>query len=92
MNNYPAKKLHNPNNPTTKWAKELESDELKGQKKISIKISTDKAIQELSTQRSGATYDDIILMCINSYHREQQLGPETNPLESIANAEPEEET
>jgi hypothetical protein len=82
MNNYPERKNYHPNNPTTKWSKELLEDELKGQKTISIKIETHRAIQELSSQRSGATYDDIILMCINSYHKEKE-SKGYDPLENI---------
>jgi hypothetical protein len=85
MNGYPSKKNINPNSPTHRWAKELLNDELKGQKKISIKISTHEAIQELSSQRNGATYDDIILAALGALKREQEIGPETDPLESIAN-------
>jgi hypothetical protein len=89
MNNYPERRVQNPNNPTAVWARELISDELKGQKKISIKISTHRAIQELSSQSNGATYDDIILAALSSYKREQEIGPHT--LESIVtNAETEE--
>lgn len=33
MNNYPERKVQNPNNPTAVWAKELLEDEIAGQKK-----------------------------------------------------------
>ena len=84
-----SKKTINPNSPTHRWASELLDDELKGQKKISIKISTHAAIQELSTQRSGATYDDIILAALSSYKREQEIGPQT--LDDIVKSDNEEE-
>ena len=83
---YPSKtKNINPNSPTNRWAKELLSDELKGQKKISIKISTHEAIQELSSQRNGATYDSILLEALEALKIQKEIGPQT--LESIANNE-----
>ena len=41
-----------------KWAKELESDELQGQKKISVKIETHKALRDVA--KTNESYDDII--------------------------------
>jgi hypothetical protein len=89
MSGYPSKKNINPNSPTHRWAEELLNDELKGQKKISIKISTHAAIQELSAKQSGATYDDIILAALSSYKREQEIGPQT--LDDMVKSDNEEE-
>ena len=75
MTGYVSKKTINPNSPTHRWARELLDDELKGQKKISIKISTHEAIQELSTQRSGATYDEIILEALEALKIQKDIGP-----------------
>ena len=77
MSGYPSKKNINPNSPTHRWAKELLDDELKGQKKISIKISTDQAIQEISSQRSGATYDSILLEALEALKIQKEIGPQT---------------
>ena len=85
MTGYPSKKNINPNSPTHRWAKELLSDELKGQKKISIKILTHEAIQELSNHRNGATYDSILLEALEALKIQKEKGPQT--LESIANNE-----
>ena len=79
--------------PTQKWTNEILSDELAGMKRVMLKLETHHAIQELSIERSGATYDDIILMCINSYHREKENNFNGNDLlESIVTNDSEEET
>jgi hypothetical protein len=56
---------------------------LAGQKKITIKIETHQAIQDISVQQSGATYDDIILAALSSYKREKENNG-NDPLEQIA--------
>ncbi|MGI8834793.1 MAG: hypothetical protein ACR2IS_19440 [Nitrososphaeraceae archaeon] len=48
-----------------KWAKELESDELKGQKKISVKIETHNALRDVA--KTNESYDDIIGRLITFY-------------------------
>jgi hypothetical protein len=50
-----------------KWAKELESDELKGQKKISVKIETHKALRGVA--KTNESYDDIIGRLITFYKK-----------------------
>jgi GTP pyrophosphokinase len=50
-----------------KWAKELESDELQGQKKISVKIETHKALRDVA--KTNESYDDIIGRLITFYKK-----------------------
>ncbi|CAN5133836.1 hypothetical protein BH18THE2_BH18THE2_31290 [soil metagenome] len=50
-----------------KWAKELESDELKGQKKISVKIETHNALRDVA--KTNESYDDIIGRLITFYKK-----------------------
>ena len=75
---------------TQRWTKAPLEDEIAGLKTMKIKISTHKAIAEISTAKEGSTYDDVILMCINSYHREKgNSGNGYDPLEQIATNEEE---
>ena len=53
-----------------KWAKELESDELNGQKKISLKIETHKALRGIA--KTNESYDDIIGRLITFYNKKYE--------------------
>ena len=55
-----------------KWAKELESDELNGQKKISLKIETHKALSRIA--KTNESYDDIIGRLITFYNKIRVYG------------------
>ena len=58
-----------------KWAKELESDELNGQKKISVKIETHKALRDVA--KTNESYDDIIGRLITFYKKYDYTESET---------------
>lgn len=58
-----------------KWAKELESDELQGQKKISVKIETHKALRDVA--KTNESYDDIIGRLITFYKKYEYRESET---------------
>lgn len=58
-----------------RWAKELESDELKGQKKISVKIETHKALRGVA--KTNESYDDIIGRLITFYKKYEYTESET---------------
>jgi hypothetical protein len=72
MSGYPTKKNLNPNSPTNKWAKSILEDEMAGMKTMKIKLSTYKAITEISTWKEAATFDDIICAALCSYKRENE--------------------
>lgn len=64
------------NTPTHRWAKELRDEEVKGFKHVMLRLETHEELQELSMTMDGErgrSYDDLILMCLDSYRREQVM-------------------